>query len=220
MIPICDREEDKKKKMKSKSGQGGNVRISFRLDHQVEFGEHVVILGSTKELGSWKKNVPMKWSESGWVCDLEFKVGESIEYKFVIVRNDKSKVWEAGDNRILKLPKGGKFETVCHWNKTGDTVDLLQLEEDVLDNGSVVTDAAPEALLEVGTSPFVRQWQGKSALFMHADDHRNKKLERKWDTSGLERLALKLVEGDQKAQNWWRKVMHLIMLYFKRDGST
>lgn len=200
------KEEDKKKKMKSKSEQGGNVRISFRLDHQVEFGEHVVILGSTKELGSWKKNVPMKWSESGWVCDLEFKGGESIEYKFVIVRNDKSKAWEAGDNRILKLPKGGNFETVCHWNETGDAVDLLQLEEDVLDNGFVVTDAAPEALLEVGTSPFVGQWQGKSASFMRAYDHRNQELERKWDTSGLEGLALKLVEGDQKAQNWWRKL--------------
>lgn len=205
--------------MKPKSGHGGNVRISFRLDHQVEFGEHVVILGSTKELGSWKKNVPMKWSESGWLCDLEFKGGESIEYKFVIVRNDKSKAWEAGENRILKLPKGGSFEIVCHWNKTGEAVDLLHLEEDVLDNGSVVTDAAPDALLEVGTSPFVGQWQGKSASFMRADDHWNREMERKWDTSGLQGLTLKLVEGDQRARNWWRKVMHLIMFYLKRDGS-
>lgn len=203
--------------MKPKSGHGGNVRISFRLDHQVEFGEHVVILGSTKELGSWKKNVPMKWSECGWLCDLEFKGGESIEYKFVIVRNDKSKAWEAGDNRILKLPKGGSFEIVCHWNKTGEAVDLLHLEED--DNGSVVTDAAPDALLEVGTSPFVGQWQGKSASFMRADDHWNREMERKWDTSGLQGLTLKLVEGDQRARNWWRKVMHLIMFYLKRDGS-
>lgn len=199
-------EEKKKKKMKPKPGHGGNVRISFRLDHQVEFGEHVVILGSTKELGSWKKNVPMKWSESGWLCDLEFKGGESIEYKFVIVRNDKSKAWEAGDNRILKLPKGGSFEIVCHWNKTGEAVDLLHLGEDVLDNGSVVTDAAPDALLEVGTSPFVGQWQGKSASFMRADDHWNREMERKWDTSGLQGLTLKLVEGDQRARNWWRKL--------------
>lgn len=199
-------EEKKKKKMKPKSGHGGNVRISFHLDHQVEFGEHVVILGSTKELGSWKKNVPMKWSESGWLCDLEFKGGESIEYKFVIVRNDKSKAWEAGDNRILKLPKGGSFEIVCHWNKTGEAVDLLHLVEDVLDNGSVVTDAAPDALLEVGTSPFVGQWQGKSASFMRADDHWNREMERKWDTSGLQGLTLKLVEGDQRARNWWRKL--------------
>ncbi|KAK9177817.1 hypothetical protein WN943_027006 [Citrus x changshan-huyou] len=204
-------EEKKKKKMKPKSGHGGNVRISFRLDHQVEFGEHVVILGSTKELGSWKKNVPMKWSESGWLCDLEFKGGESIEYKFVIVRNDKSKAWEAGDNRILKLPKGGSFEIVCHWNKTGEAVDLLHLVEDVLDNGSVVTDAAPDALLEVGTSPFVGQWQGKSASFMRADDHWNREMERKWDTSGLQGLTLKLVEGDQRARNWWRKCPSWIM---------
>lgn len=205
--------------MKPKSGHG-TVRISFRLDHQVEFGEHVVILGSMKELGSWKKNVPMKWSEIGWVCDLEFKGGESIEYKFVVVRKDKSKVWEAGDNRILKLPKGGSFDVVCHWNQTGEDVHLLQeSEEDIVENGSAVI-AAPEALLEVRTSPFVGQWQGKSASFMRTNEHRDRETERKWDTSGLQGLSQKLVEGDQKARNWWRKVIHLIVFYPQRDVST
>ncbi|KAJ0092695.1 hypothetical protein Patl1_26202 [Pistacia atlantica] len=211
------REEEKKKmKMKSKSGSG-NVRLNVRLDHQVEFGESVAILGSVKELGLWKKAVKMNWSESGWVCDLKLKGEESIEYKFVIVRKDKSMVWENGDNRILKLPVGGSFGIIYHWNETGEAVDLLPLsvqenEEDTRDVGeikSTITVSAAEALLEVETSPFVGQWQGKAASFMRSNENWNRESDRKWDTSNLEGLALKLVENDQNARNWWRKVCFL-----------
>lgn len=196
---------EEKKEMKSKSKRD-KVHLSVRLNHQVNFGEHVVILGSTKELGSWKKKVPLNWTESGWVCELELKGGESIEYKFVIVSMDKTLVWESGGNRVLKLPKQGSYGIVCHLNETGQAVDLLALEEedDVGENGSVTVDA--DAPLEVETSPFVGQWQGKSASFMRSNEHRAHETERTWDTSGLEGLALKLVEADRSARNWWRKL--------------
>lgn len=196
------------KKTRSNLGRG-KVRLNIRLDHQVKFGEHVVILGSTKELGLWKKKVPMNWTEGGWVCDLELKGGESVEYKFIILGKEKSMVWEDGDNRILKLPKGGSYGIVCQWNATGETVDLLPFgleenEEDVGESGS-----ARERLLEVETSPFVGQWQGKAVSFMQSNEHRNRETERNWNTSGLEGLALKLVEGDREARNWWKKVLLL-----------
>ncbi|KAG2726254.1 hypothetical protein I3760_01G103400 [Carya illinoinensis] len=205
------REEEKRdEKMKSKSRQG-KVRLNVRLDHQVKFGEHVVILGSIKELGSWKKSIGMNWTESGWVCELELKGGESVEYKFVIVSKDKSTLWEGGNNRILKLPKGGSYGMVCKWNATGEAVNLFPLglaeheeHDDLGDNGSVVTDVASQK--EVGTSPFVGQWQGKAVSFMRSNEHRNRESETKWDTSGLTGLALKLVEGDRSARNWWRKL--------------
>ena len=81
--------------MKPKSGHG-KVCLNVCLDHQVKFGEHVVILGSAKELGSWKKQVPMNWTEGGWVCNLVLKRGESVEFKFVIVGKEKSVVWKVG----------------------------------------------------------------------------------------------------------------------------
>lgn len=211
---MCVRGEEKNKmKKKSKSGSG-NVRLNVRLDHQVKFGESISILGSVKELGLWKKAVKMNWTESGWVCDLKLKGEESVEYKFVIVGKDKSMVWESGDNRILKLPVGGSFGIICHWNETGEAVDLLPLSvqeneedtEDVGENGSMITDSAAETLLEVKTSPFVGQWQGKAASFMRSNEHRNRESDRKWDNSNLQGLALKLVEDDQNARNWWRKV--------------
>ncbi|KAK9289169.1 hypothetical protein L1049_017643 [Liquidambar formosana] len=210
-VSSVETREGEKKKMKSKLG-GGKVRLSVRLDHQVKFGESVVILGSVKELGSWKKNVPMKWTEIGWVCELELKGGESVEYKFVIMSKNKSMVWESGDNRVLKLPEEGIFKMVCRWNTTGEAVDLLpsrsedsgEKMEFVGDNGSTGTDGATH--LEAGLSPFVEQWQGRAASFMRSNEHQNRETGRKWDTSGLEGLALKLVEGDRNARNWWQKL--------------
>ncbi|XP_002518612.2 phosphoglucan, water dikinase, chloroplastic [Ricinus communis] len=200
-------EEKKMKKTKSKSGRG-KVRLFVHLDHQVEYGEHVAILGSTKELGLWKKNVLMNWTESGWVCDLELKGDDSIGFKFVVLRTDKSVVWEGGDNRIIKLPKGGSYKIVCRWHATAEPIDLLpwDLEENEVDvegeNGSI----SGATLLEVETSPFVGQWKGKDISFMRSNEHRDRETERKWDTSGLEGLALALVEGDRDARNWWRKL--------------
>lgn len=204
------REEEKKMGTRTRQGK---VKLSILLQHQIEFGEHVVILGSAKELGSWKKKVPLNWTENGWVCELELRGDESIEFKFVILKGDGSMVWESADNRVLKLPKEGSFGIVCQWNATGEAVDLLplesekdQVESDAMDDsGSADTDGA--SISEVQTSPFVEQWQGSSVSFMRSNEHRNRETERRWDTSGLEGLALKLVEGDEKARNWWRKVL-------------
>ncbi|XP_038995104.1 phosphoglucan, water dikinase, chloroplastic-like isoform X2 [Hibiscus syriacus] len=204
------REEETKKKLKVKSKSGrGKVGINVCLDHQVKFGEHVVILGSTKELGYWKKQVPMNWSEGGWICDLELEGGQSVEFKFVVVGKDKKVVWEDGNNRFLKLPQGGSFGMVCHWNSTEETLELLPLTSEDYGVEMVDNDGLSESTtdaLEVETSPFVGQWQGRDASFMRSNEHHNRELERRWDTTGLEGLALKLVEGDKNARNWWRKL--------------
>lgn len=49
------------------------------------------------------------------------------------------------------------------------------------------------------------QWQGKNVSFIRSHDHDSGK-NTNWDTSGLEGVSLKLVEGDRSARNWWRKV--------------
>ncbi|KAI5565501.1 hypothetical protein BDE02_14G126300 [Populus trichocarpa] len=184
--------------------------LNVRIDHQVEFGENIVIVGSSKEMGSWKKKVPMKWTENGWVCKLELKGGEVVEFKFAIASKDNSLVWESGDNRALKLPREGSFAIVCRWGATGEAINFSPLEleqngeeaEDVGENGS----AGADITLEAGTSPFVGQWQGKAASFMRSNDHGNRGSERRWDTSGLQGSVLKLVEGDLNARNWRRKL--------------
>ncbi|KAH7573367.1 hypothetical protein JRO89_XS03G0130200 [Xanthoceras sorbifolium] len=221
--------EQEKKKMNIRASSGrGTVRLRVRLDHQVKFGEHVAVLGSTKEFGSWKKKVPLNWTESGWVCDLELERAGSVEFKFVILGKDNTIIWEGGHNRILELPKAGSFGIICHWNVTREDLDLLPLSlqesegdmEDIGENPSAVTDGAPEDLLEIKTSPFVGQWQGKAISFMRSNDHGNRETKRKWDTSGLEGFALKLVEGDRDGRNWWRKVLKENELYVKKEKCS
>ncbi|XP_011074900.1 phosphoglucan, water dikinase, chloroplastic [Sesamum indicum] len=205
--------KDKKKKRQSKTSGADKVKLKVRLDHQVEFGEHVAILGSAIELGSWKNKVMMDWTENGWVCDLELNSNEEpVEYKFVIVSKDKGKlVWESGDNRILKFSGNGNFNIVCRWNKTNEQVEVLPwdgkdaegVEAEQIKNGNVVTASIEEA---VTSSAFVEQWQGKDVAFVRSKDHFDAEKNRNWDTSGLEGIALKLVEGDRSARNWWRKL--------------
>ncbi|CAA0840857.1 Phosphoglucan- water dikinase- chloroplastic [Striga hermonthica] len=208
-----DLKKDEEKKRQSKKSSGYyKVKVNIRLDHQVEFGEHVAILGSVKELGSWKNRVMMAWTENGWVCDLELTGSQDpIEFKFVIVGKDKEGLtWESGDNRVLKFPGKGSFNVVCKWNNTSEEVVLFPLEQ-VKDkefevetresgNGNIVLDEA------VTTSAFVEQWQGKDVTFVRSKDGFDAEKSRKWDTSGLEGISLKLVEGDRDARNWWRKL--------------
>ncbi|KAL3634731.1 Phosphoglucan, water dikinase, chloroplastic [Castilleja foliolosa] len=187
------------------------VRVRFILEHQVQFGEHVAILGSAKELGSWKNKVMMNWTENGWVCDLELNSNneEPIECKFVIVGKDKEKItWESGNNRVFKFPKKGSFNVVCKWDKTNERVEILprdgenveRIEKQESENGNVVLDEA------VSTSSFVDQWKGKNISFVRSKDHFDAEKNRKSDSSGLEGVSLKLVEGDRNARNWWRKL--------------
>lgn len=202
--------EEEMKDMKRNMPRRGREKVwlTLRLDHQVEFGEHIAVLGSAKELGSWKEKVMMNWTENGWLCELELKGNRSVEYKFVIVGKDKNILWESGENRVLILPREGSFGIVCHWNMTGEDANLVSLEaeeiEKVGDNGS--TTVKDIAIGEEVASPFVEQWQGKSISFVRSKEHLDMDKERKWDTSGLEGLALKLVEGDKSARNWWRKL--------------
>ncbi|RWR87190.1 phosphoglucan, water dikinase, chloroplastic isoform X1 [Cinnamomum micranthum f. kanehirae] len=194
-----------------RGGRSGKALLRVRLDHQVEFGEHVAILGSCKELGSWKKKVAMTWTADGWVSDLELKGGSEVEYKFVIVKKDKKMAWEEGGNRVLKLPKEGDFGLVCHWNRTGEDVKLLGLDSSVgkrddVGNWSAVAEVVAPVVAEGGPSPFVQEWQGRAASFMRSNEHVNRESERRWNMDGLDGLALKLVEADRSARNWWRKL--------------
>ncbi|CAA7404779.1 unnamed protein product [Spirodela intermedia] len=191
----------------------GKVCVGVRLDHQVKFGEQVVIMGSHMALGSWKKGVPMSWTKDGWVAELVFDQGEGfVEYKFVVATHSgQLNMWENGENRVLELPPGGVFNIVCHWDKTKESVNLIRAGADehgsnVEEKGNESADKDSGNLEDVEQSPFVEQWQGRAASFMRSNEHRNRESERSWSTEGLEGVSLKLVESDRGARNWWRKL--------------
>lgn len=201
----------------SKSGE--IVKIRTLLDHQVKFGQQVAVLGSTPELGLWKKHVPMTWTEEGWIAELDLRGGKTAEFKFVIL-SDKCMVWENGDNRRLMVPECGEFHLLCHWNRTNESLELteeicdekLEVKELKVDDKSYQNLEDEDADDDSGgSSPFVEQWQGNEASFMRSNDHKNREFDRSWNTQELDGPALKLVQGDQRARNWWRKVLDFVL---------
>lgn len=195
------------------------MKLSVRLDRQVKFGEHVAMFGSAEEIGSWKEKSPLAWSEKGWVCELELNGGEALEFKFVVVKKDGSLSWESGDNRVLKLPNSGSFSVVCHWDATGETLDLPQEvgdyeagEHERNDSHDVVEDdrlVGSENGAQVRKSTLGGQWQGKNASFMRSNEHGSREVGRNWDATGLEGASLKMVEGDRSSRNWRKKVLYI-----------
>ncbi|XP_039172504.1 phosphoglucan, water dikinase, chloroplastic-like isoform X1 [Eucalyptus grandis] len=107
------REEEKKaKKIRSLLGRE-KVHLSVRLDRQVEIGESVAILGSTGDLGSWKKNVATDWTKSGWVCELELKGGESVKLELILDFADITEIpTSIGSLRKLEKPSASCCESL------------------------------------------------------------------------------------------------------------
>ncbi|KAL6643462.1 hypothetical protein ACP70R_018228 [Stipagrostis hirtigluma subsp. patula] len=214
--------ERTKEKRKNDPSKQNKVLLQVCLEHQVKFGEHVGIVGSIKELGSWKNPVELEWTPDAWVCQLELPGETLVEFKFVIfLKEGKEKIWEDGNNRVVDLPKGGTFDIVCHWNRTKEPLDLLGTPkvtfvgkaEKEIGKGSIASrDVAREQVGNVSvaaeseSSTLDGQWQGSEAIFMRSNEHGNKESGRMWDTTGLDAISLKLVEGDKVSRNWWRKL--------------
>lgn len=206
------------------------MQLQFCLDHQVKFGQHVGIIGSSKELGSWKTPVEMEWTPDGWVRQLDLPGETLLEFKFVIFSKEgKEKTWEDGDNRVVGLPKDGTFDIVCHWNSTKESLNLLGTPEvklsgeadDALEERANISGAGDSYLTpELESSTLGGQWQGSGTVFMRSNEHGNKDSERKWDTTGLDAVPLKLVEGDKVSRNWWRKVCWTNFLFSSQTHKS
>lgn len=218
------------------------MRLQVCLHHEVKFGEYVGIIGSTKELGSWKSQVEMDWTPNGWVCQLDLPGETLLEFKFVIfLKEAKGKIWEDGDNRVLNLPKNGSFDIACHWNKTKEPLGLLgtpdvklsgdaekEIGENATPSGNIaleetrnISNAGAGYLTpELESSTLGGLWQGSDTVFMRSNEHRDKESDRKWDMTGLDAVSLKLVEGDKASRNWWRKVSWMNPYSFSCELGT
>lgn len=73
---------------------------------QLAFGEHLRVVGSCAELGSWDAAAApaLEWSEGDcWAGELALPPGEHA-FKLVVVRQDGSQQWEEGGDRSLLVP--------------------------------------------------------------------------------------------------------------------
>ncbi|KAG6548416.1 hypothetical protein Mapa_009902 [Marchantia paleacea] len=210
---------------------GTKVKVTLRLDHQVQFGEHHALIGSAECVGSWQNRVEMRWTDSGWVADLEANPGEKIEYKYIVVAGDGNLVWENGPNRTLQVPNdSGSYQLVSHWDNTGEEVRFVgssngngsatksqESTDQSEQNGSAKVEEKPAV---EASSSFVQGWQGKEINFMRSNEHSSREQSGKWDTTGLQGPAKHIVEGDKGAANWWRKLEVVRSLVTGELGKT
>ena len=126
--------------------------------------------------------------------------------------------WKEKSPLTWSESNSGSFSVVCHWDATGETLDLPQEVGDDAggDEGNDSHDVVEEERVvgsengaQVRKSTLGGQWQGKDASFMRSNEHGSREVGRNWDASGLEGSALKTVEGDRNSRNWRKKVLYV-----------
>ncbi|CAK0784239.1 hypothetical protein CVIRNUC_007443 [Coccomyxa viridis] len=85
------------------------ARISLCVNYHCEWGQQVVLVGSSQRLGNWQADdgLEMQWNEGDvWTIDLDLPLenGIDMEYKYVIRGPDGHITWKPGSNYNIALP--------------------------------------------------------------------------------------------------------------------
>lgn len=121
----------------------GDLQLTFSVPRRVDFGHHLLIVGSNDKLGGWDvgRGVQMQWTEGDvWVAELQVPAAErlALEYKYVVQDDHGVAVeWKPGANCELqlalppKVPPGAKVHVEDDWERCAAriAVDLPQLPE-------------------------------------------------------------------------------------------
>jgi len=96
---------------------------AFCCRKNTTFGEQLVVVGPSRELGEWNphQGLKMEWGDGHeWTAELPNVVrGSSIEFKIVLLSIKGEPSWEEGDNRSVTLPEeAAVLEISCDWNHT------------------------------------------------------------------------------------------------------
>jgi len=88
------------------------VDVTFEVRVQTQWGQSVKVVGDIDELGSWNTGNAVSLSASQytesnpvWKGVVEIGAGDAIKYKYIIVNQDGSVVWEKDPNREYTVPK-------------------------------------------------------------------------------------------------------------------
>jgi hypothetical protein len=83
------------------------VKVRFWLQFRVEYGQSVVVVGGSPDLGSWvlADGVPLTWSDGDmWNASVDLPAGTVTEYKYVVVgQGGHAAAWQQGNNSVLAL---------------------------------------------------------------------------------------------------------------------
>ena len=101
----------------------GIFNLSFRIQFETQFGQNMCVVGSTPELGEWKKFIGLKWTEGHvWVSERPMVIENPIfKYKYVLLENGEPRQWESSDDRVadlrIMIPQDNQLELHDTWEK-------------------------------------------------------------------------------------------------------
>ena len=103
------------------------IKVQFRIEKQVEFGEVLRMVGGHESMGSWslRASPALRWTEGDvWVSDdLELPVDGVFVYKYVVTdAGDAGKpiAWQKGNNQVLTLLSSDAPTLVAQDDWSGD----------------------------------------------------------------------------------------------------
>eukprot|EP00798_Chlamydomonas_sp_ICE-L_P003315 gene3315-13342_t len=137
----------------------GRVQLTFQLAYSCTFGQHVAIVGSAEQMGSWDlgRAFTMTTTDGGlWTASMIVNASPSqgptsaLQYKFVVIDSDNVEParWQQGENNIVELPNVSSCMTVLNaWDQLSPPqIETRKIEEDM--SSSVVAGASVEAAVE------------------------------------------------------------------------
>lgn len=93
-------------------------KVSFKIKYDTVYGEKIGVLGSVNEFGNWNENraVVLNWNcNNYWKGSVEIEnvYNGNIEFKFVVIEDDRVKKWQDGNNNIINISNftGNEIET-------------------------------------------------------------------------------------------------------------
>ncbi|BGP14962.1 glycoside hydrolase 15 protein [Rhodosporidiobolus nylandii] len=107
------------------SEYNGTMSVGFEVEVKTEWGESILLAGSSPSLGRWNLAHAVwlsaaEYTEENPVWNTKQKVEvegrRGIEYKFVKLEADGTVVWEGGKNRILYTSSDGERVVRAEWN--------------------------------------------------------------------------------------------------------
>ncbi|KAI7840404.1 hypothetical protein COHA_005835 [Chlorella ohadii] len=106
------------------------MAVTFKLNRKVNFGQELVLVGSTDSLGGWElaRAPHMTWNEGDlWTATIELPAGTHVEYKFALWDPHSPPVWENCPNRAFSVPAA--TVVTCAWDEPGATTCEPALED-------------------------------------------------------------------------------------------
>lgn len=134
------------------------AQCSFTVTRKLSFGDNMLVIGSTENLGEWNPEAVQKmtWSEGDdWSLETTIPADEKVFFKFAVKTKNGQVLWENSGDRVVTCEAGGSVKVTGLYGEDGSTLVTCAADNvaaEVLVPEEVVVEAAEEIFEQPETS--------------------------------------------------------------------